>query len=349
MKKNTNSLTSRRRFIAATGLVGTGMLAAPSLFSSPALLKYYNGPNSKNKGVRIGAITYSYRSMKDQSAEATLQYLVDSGINATELMGDPAEMYAGKPSGKVDRRAMWGLRRKSRSENGLTENEKKEMAEMQSAMEVYSKEVAEWRAGVSMTKFAEVKEMYKAAGVQIYGFKPSTFSKNNSDAEINFGFKAAKALGASHVTLEHPSDDEYTLKLGKMASKHGIYVGYHGHEQQTPDFWDTALEQSEFNALNLDVGHYVAAGNPDPLILLRKKNSRIMSMHVKDRRNPENGKDNMPFGEGDTPIVQVLQLMRDEKYKFPATIELEYEIPEGSDAVAEVKKCVEYCKTAIEG
>lgn len=285
--------------------------------------------------------------MKDQSAEATLQYLVDSGINATELMGDPAEIYAGKPSSKIDRRAMWGLRRKSRSEKGLTENEKKEMAEMQSAMEMYNKEVAEWRASVSMNKFAEVKEMYKAAGVQIYGFKPSAFSKNNSDAEINFGFKAAKALGASHVTLEHPSDDEHTLKLGKMAGKHGIYVGYHGHEQQTPDFWDTALEQSEFNALNLDVGHYVAAGNPDPLILLRNKHSRIMSMHVKDRRNPENGKENMPFGEGDTPLVQVLQLMRDKQYKFAATIELEYKIPEGSDAVAEVKKCAEYCKAAL--
>ena len=132
-----------------------------------------------------------------------------------------------------------------------------------------------------------------------------------------------------------------------MAGKHGIYVGYHGHEQQTPDFWDTALEQSEFNALNLDVGHYVAAGNPDPLILLRNKHSRIMSMHVKDRRNPENGKENMPFGEGDTPLVQVLQLMRDKQYKFAATIELEYKIPEGSDAVAEVKKCAEYCKAAL--
>ena len=30
-------------------------------------------PNSKIKGVQIGTITYSYRSMPDQSAEATLQ------------------------------------------------------------------------------------------------------------------------------------------------------------------------------------------------------------------------------------------------------------------------------------
>jgi hypothetical protein len=30
--------------------------------------------------------------------------------------------------------------------------------------------------------------------------------------------------------------------------------------------------------------------------------------------------------------------MRDNNYTFPATIEPEYEIPEGSDAVQEVKK-----------
>ncbi len=70
-------------------------------------------------------------------------------------------------------------------------------------------------------------------------------------------------------------------------------------------------------------------------------------MHVKDRKSKENGQKNMPWGEGDTPIVAALQLMRDNKYKFPATIELEYEIPEGSNAVKEVSKCVEYARKAL--
>ena len=46
-------------------------------------------------------------------------------------------------------------------------------------------------------------------------------------------------------------------------------------------------------------------------------------------------------------IVKALQLMRDEKYKFPGTIELEYEVPEGSNAVEEVKKCLAYCNEAF--
>jgi hypothetical protein len=32
---------------------------------------------------------------------------------------------------------------------------------------------------------------------------------------------------------------------------------------------------------------------------------------------------------------------------MPATIELEYAIPDGSDAVKEVQKCVAYCRHAL--
>ncbi len=55
-----------------------------------------------------------------------------------------------------------------------------------------------------------------------------------------------------------------------MAKKHKVKVAYHGHEQQTPTFWDTALDQSKFNAMNPDMGHYIAAGNEQPLELINK-------------------------------------------------------------------------------
>jgi hypothetical protein len=54
-------------------------------------------PNSVFERVTIGTITYSYRSMPDQSAEATLRYVVESGISQIELMGGPAESFAGAP------------------------------------------------------------------------------------------------------------------------------------------------------------------------------------------------------------------------------------------------------------
>lgn len=346
--KNKNT-SSRRQFIGTSLLASAGLtVGIQSSIGMPAIIKNFRNPNSLIKGVQIGVITYSFRSMPDQSAEATLKYVTDCGISAIELMGDPAESFAGMPKNPVDRRAFWGLSRKGQDGGELTDDEKKQLDDMRSQMDAYGKEVVEWRSNVSMDKFAEVKKMYAAAGVKIYGFKPSAFSQRNTDAEIDYGFRAAKALGASHVTLEHPSDDAWTKKLGEMAAKHKIYVAYHGHEQQTPTFWDTALQQSKYNALNLDAGHYVAAGNPSVIDLINAKHDRILSMHMKDRQTKANGKGNLPWGEGDTPIIQILQTMSDKKYKFPATVELEYKIPEGSDAVKEVTKCVEYCTKALD-
>uniref|UniRef100_UPI0025E7070D sugar phosphate isomerase/epimerase family protein n=1 Tax=Algoriphagus sp. TaxID=1872435 RepID=UPI0025E7070D len=298
-------------------------------------------------GVQIGCITYSFRSMPDQSAEATLKYVTDSGLNAIELMGDPAESFAGMPESPINRMRMFQLGGKARRGEELTAAEKTELDEMRAAGEAYGKEVAEWRAKVDMKKFEDLRKMYKAAGVSIYAFKPNAFGKNNTDAEIDYGMKAAKALGATHVTLEHPSDDAHTLKLGKMAEKHKISVGYHGHEQETFSFWDTAIAQSPNNGLNLDAGHYIAAGNTDLIPLIEKQHKHILSMHTKDRQTPANGKGNLAWGTGDTPIPELLNLIKSNKYKFPATIELEYQVPEGSDAVKEVQKCVEFCERAL--
>jgi sugar phosphate isomerase/epimerase len=346
MKNSEN--TSRRQFLIGTGaLVSTAMFSNNSVFGAPAYIKNLIKPSSLIRGVQIGVITYSYRSMTDQSAEATLQYVVDSGISAIELMGDPAEIFAGKPKSPVDFRSVFPLMRKRNEKKEMTEAEQKQLADAEVQMKAYNAEVAAWRSSVSMDKFKELKKMYKSAGVSIYGFKPNAFGLDNTDAEINFAMRAAKTLGASQVTLEHPSNDAHTLKLGNMALANGIKVGYHGHEQQTPTFWDTALNQSPANALNIDLGHYVAAGNQNPLDIIRKNHARISSMHIKDRTNPEHGKGNLEWGKGDTPLAEVLKLMRDEKYKFPATVELEYKIPEGSTAVTEVKKCVDFCRNAL--
>src|SRR5690606_10316476 len=240
----------------------------------------------------------------------------------------------GRIKNPIDWGAYYSLREAKRK-GTISDNQKKEMADMEAQRDAYAKEVAAWRAKVSVDKVEELRKMDKDAGVSIYAFTQDACGNGNTDAEIDWGMRAAKALGASHITLEHPGDDAWTKKLGDMGEKHGIYVAYHGHLQQTPTLWDTALKQSKFNAVNLDLGHFVAAGNTAPLEFIKANHHRIKSMHVKDRQNKAHGQENLPWGQGDTPIAQALQLIRDNKYKFPASIELEYEIPEGSDAVKE--------------
>jgi len=71
-------------------------------------------------------------------------------------------------------------------------------------------------------------------------------------------------------------------------------------------------------------------------------------MHLKDRQRESNGGANLVWGTGDTPIADVINLIRDNGYQFPITIELEYQVPEGSDAVQEVKRCLDYVN-AIKG
>ncbi|GAB3336969.1 hypothetical protein GCM10027299_47530 [Larkinella ripae] len=340
---------TRRQFLGATAaLVSGAVLGNNKLFGAPALIRSLGDkPNSLIDGVQIGCITYSFRDMPDQSAEATLKYVLDSGISAIELMGGPAESFAGAPKNSVDMRTIFPLMRKRREKQELTEDEKKQLDAADAQMKAYREEVTKWRLSAPMAKFEQVRKMYNQAGVKIYAFKPDAFGMQNTDADIDYGMRAAKALGANQVTLEHPANDAHTLRLGKMAEKHGLKVGYHGHEQQTPTFWDTALAQSPANALNFDLGHYVAAGNPDPLVLIKQKHDRIVSMHIKDRQTAEHGKGNLEWGKGDTPLLPVLKLMREQKYTFPAVVELEYKIPEGSNAVAEVKKCVAFCRNAL--
>ncbi len=348
MKKNKSILT-RRSFVGKTITLAAGLsLTGRKLWGSPAYIPNLLKHNSNFNGVQLGVITYSYRAMKDQSAEATLQYILDSGINAIELMGGVAESFVGKPENKINRRIYSRLKRKEKKKE-LSRDEKKELDDLDFQQASFEKDLDNWKKNRNAEDFKKLRDMYNSSGVDIYGFKPDyLLRKGNSDANINYAMQAGKILGASHVTLELPRDPNHSLRLGKLAEKNGIKVAYHGHTQQHINWWNTALEQSESNVLNPDLGHYTAAGNTDTFEFIEKFNKKIYSMHIKDRKSLANGQDNMPFGMGDTPITETLQLMRNNKYTFPATVEYEYKTPEDSTIINEIKKCVEYCKNALE-
>ncbi len=337
MKRKHVTQITRRSFILKSAIAASGiLLASKAVNGFPAILKGLGKPNSKFNGVQIGTITYSFRSLP-VSAEQVLQYCIDTNISAIELMGNTAEAFAGAPHTTIEPRQFPppGTPRPQ-----LT-------PEQEAEQKAKTKEIADWRASISLDKFETLRKMYKDAGVSIYAYKPNALGDKNTDAEIEYAMKAAKALGASHVTVELPKDAAQSKRLGEFGERHKIGIGYHGHLQQTITSWDDAIAQSKYNGLNCDIGHYVAAGF-DPIPLLQAKHDRIYSMHIKDRKSKDNGGANMPWGEGDTPLEKVLLLMRKEKYKFPATVEMEYEVPAGSDAVKEVAKCVEFCRKVLE-
>ena len=288
-----------------------------------------------------GVISYSYRQMKPFDANAVLKYAVQDGINAVELE-NVQESWAGAPTPPP--RPM-----PARPSPGMQVGERRPQMtdEQKAAQAAYQESLNQWRLSVPMSKYDDLRKMYNEAGVSIYAFK-ITLNMKMVDGVFDYAFKAAKACGANQITMEMPDGQpDLTKRIGEFASKYKMMVGYHAHLQAKPDTWDEAIAQSPYNGINLDIGHYTAAGNHDQLEFMRKNHARITSVHMKDRKYPENGGQNMPFGQGDTPIKQALQLMKKEGYKFPATIELEYTLPEGSDAVAEVAKCLQYCKAAL--
>ena len=267
---------------------------------------------SKFAGVQIGTITYSYRSMPDQTLPAILDYAVKSGLSSVELMGGCVEQYAGAPEGN-DAQA-----------------------------------IRKWRSTVSMDKFKEIRKLFKDKGVRINILKLG--DKGWSDEELDYAFNACKALGAQGITTE--ISEESAKRLEPFAEKHNLYVIFHNHGQPgDPNFsFDKVLALGSKLMLNLDCGHYFGATGLNPCDLITRLHKRIVNLHIKDKTGPyaADPNKNQPWGSGETPVSEILQLLKKEKWPIEADIELEYTVPAGSDAVKEVTKCVEYCRAALE-
>ncbi|MDR1859401.1 MAG: TIM barrel protein [Bacteroidales bacterium] len=264
-------------------------------------------PNSKFGGVQIGTITYSYRELPDQSLPAVLDYIVRSGINSVELMGSTVESYAGIPA--------QGHR--------------------------------EWRQSVSMDKFKEIKKLFDAKGVKIHILKLETFG---SDAEIDYAFNVANTLGAMGITTEVSL--EQAKRLAPFAEKHKSHIIFHNHCQPgEPGFsYEPILAVSKSVMLNFDVGHYFGVTGKNPCEFIRQNHDRIASLHLKDKTGPSEKStcgDNRIWGQGQTPVAEILQLIGKEKWPIFCDIELEYGIPKGSDPVKEVSACVNFCHKTL--
>ena len=371
---------TRREFgkLALAGMPAAAMIGGGrTLLSASAQTK----PNSLIEGVQIGTITYSYRSMPDQSAEATLKYIVESGISGIELMGGPVESFAGAPSaggrggggGRAARgerggrgegqpsdvpppvlTGMWNgqpcaLPGEGRggSGGGGGRGRGQQTPEQRAAQQEQAAKMKAWRTSVSMDAFKKLRKMYNDAGVTIYAWKQ--LSANMSDEEFEYIFDVAEALGCTHTTLELPTEEAQLKRIGDFANKKKVYAAYHTHTQGSMTAFDRAFGLSKGNMANVDFGHWVAAGNVGgtPMQFLEKYHSRISSFHLKDRTTPQNCALTLAWGTGETPIKPILQLVKKNTWKIPASIELEYDVPEGSDAVQEVRKCVDFCRTAL--
>jgi sugar phosphate isomerase/epimerase len=278
-------------------------------------------------GVHLGVQTYSFRDLPRpagaaDSVDVVIKAMREAGINECELFSPQLE-----PQFSQGAR---GARGAPPAPEAIKARE----------------DLRKWRLETSLDHFRNARKKFDAAGITITAY---CYNMNASftDAELNRGFDMTKALGAPVMTTS--TQMEVAKRLAPMADTHKLPVGLHGHsnvtdpnEFATPESFAAAMKMSKYLKVNLDIGHFVSA-DYDPVAYIRQHHADITNLHLKDRKKHQG--DNTPWGQGDTPIKEVLQLLKKERWAIP--VDIEYEYRGTGTSPEEVKKCYEYAKQAL--
>jgi sugar phosphate isomerase/epimerase len=288
-----------------------GKIAAAAL---PAAKAFGAGPDSTVGGVKLGAITYSFHDLKRTPGQDAVDQCIDNllyaGCQYCELMSSDVE-----PAGPGRGAAQTG---------GPTPREA----------------LRKWRIETPAEHFETVRKKFNDAGITIFAYTVN-YNAQYSDEEIAASFRHAKALGTNLIASS--TTVSMAKRIVPFAEKTNMNVAFHGHtnitdpEQfATPKNFAAALEMSRLYRVNLDIGHFVAAGF-DPVSYIRENHEHITHLHVKDKK--KNDGPNMPWGQGDTPVKEVLLLLKNNHYPIAAMTEMSYEVP--GPTRDEVKKNME--------
>jgi sugar phosphate isomerase/epimerase len=275
-------------------------------------------------GVRIGGQSYSFRDLSrtpgGDASDAVVKAFADVGLGDCELWSPQIEPAAAGGRGNTPEAAQ--------------------------ARALAREELRTWRVSTPLDHFRGLAQKFTSAGVTISAFNYS-FNDSFTDQEIDRGFEMAKALGAEIITAST------TLSVAKrvvpFAEKHRMVVAVHNHsntsdpnEFATPESFAAAMRLSKYFKVNLDIGHFTAA-NFDAVAYIRENHDHITNLHIKDRKR--NQGDNVPWGTGDTPIREVLQLLKRERWPIRAHIEYEYR--GAASSIDEVRRCFAFTKNAL--
>jgi sugar phosphate isomerase/epimerase len=307
-------LAINRRDFGRLALGGTGVLAAARAVlaqersSLPPIKSTFNG-------VVVGCNTYSLSSLPLEDA---IKAIADIGFGISELHPchvEPPFGLRGAGPGPLPPEQQVRGREKLR----------------------------QWRLTVPLDQFAAISRKFHDAGLYLYAYNMN-FSDDLSDAEIDRTFEMTKALGCNLITAVGSS--ELFRRLDAFARRHKVVVGLHneGRIRSVADFETVSKGLSDYIAFTLDIGHFAAAGG-DSLAMIEKHHDRIVNIHLKDRK--KNNGPNMPFGRGNTPIKEVLLMLRDRKYRVPTHIEWEVSAPR-DQRIAAVRQCFGYCRQALQ-
>ena len=343
-----NNNLSRRSFLGSSAALLATASIAPMVNSCkqapafPGIDEF----GSKFGGVQIGCTTYSFRNMP-AGLENTVKYCRETGINSIELRMY-LEEYLGMPENPTQ-----SILRQAREAQmaSATPGERPGRPvltpEQQARIDKYTADLKAFRLGMTPEKIAVARKLFDDAGIEIHIWKaePSTWS----DEEIDYAFKTAKLLGAKGITEE--LSENAVKRLAPFAEKHKMYAIFHNHGQFAEEGFniDTYLAVSPAVMMNFDAGHYFGTTGLNPCDFMRKYHERIFSIHIKDKTGPNTNPPNMNqvYGQGETPVEEILLLIKNEGWPIYVDIELEHDIKPWSNQVKETKTCVQYLRNIL--
>lgn len=205
----------------------------------------------------------------------------------------------------------------------------------------------------SEADFKAVRKKFDDVGIKVNAYCVN-FPVDSTDDYLDRGFNGALLLGTNVMTASVRKP--IVPRLDKWCQKYKVKLGLHNHwfgekwfkgdrtkEFETPDdFHDALKDASEYLSINLDIGHFYAAGF-DPVAYIKEHHKRIVSLHIKDRdKDPEHT--NRVFGKGKTPITECMKLVK--KLKWPYAANIEYE-PDPQNPTDAVRGCFDYLKKTL--
>jgi sugar phosphate isomerase/epimerase len=356
---------TRRSFMklsAATASVFTiGSSSSFAVTPDPSNKSYY-------KGVQLGVQTYSFHEIPNDGkghADEIVRDMLAVGAYDCELFSGPlvTDMWTGeRPNPAVCPEPLRGC---APGMGGTLRNPwawvfaRVPEDEVPATRERQRKFLTE----TPDSYYEEFRLHFDKAGINIHSYNPYIHRVGGDPAtgegmsmeECEGLFRSCEALRLKYLNLSTTLD---TIKqLYPFAEKYRVMLCPHGHsvtwdpqEFSTTKTFEEAFKLGPWIGANLDIGHFSAVGE-DPCVFIEKYHERISNLHLKDRQRNQPGVkvetgNNVPWGQGDTPIKETLKFLQAKKYRVPAFVEYEY--AGTSDPVEETKKNFRMCKQMLD-
>jgi len=198
--------------------------------------------------------------------------------------------------------------------------------------------------GLTPNQYQPIRKKFDDAGIEIYGL--SGFP-GSTETELARTFEIAAVLGARLITLG------VTLPAARrivpLVEQSQFRVGIQGNPDMNPanpetiarpEQYEEAAALSKSYGMSFDIGD-ATGGGYDSLKFVEAHLDRMSLIYLKDRRKDRLS---VPWGEGDTPVAEVLRLIRNRQAPVRCYIDCDYKT---SDRPADVKRSFEFAKKAL--